>query len=133
MSTTTLVYKYTLGSRRWELDWFDITLDQSIQLEEVTGVPWPRLCALHDERSAKAVKAFFWLARRLAGEDIAWDSPEWQQVNWREFQMVTDVGGPAAGQDQAAEATPDPTEPAAEPSRKSVPSRKNSGSTSPGS
>lgn len=87
-----LVYKYTLGDQQWSLDFYDITLDESIQLEQATRVAWPSLNAAHDAASALAIKAFFWLARVKAGEAIAFDGPEMADVSWREFRRAVDTG-----------------------------------------
>jgi hypothetical protein len=88
----TLVYKFRLGERVLDLDFYEITLDESILLEKTTNTPWPYLCDQLDKRAAIAVKAFYWLARVKAGEEIGWIDEEWNLVRWREFRVEVDLG-----------------------------------------
>lgn len=75
---------FTIGDRHWSLDLFDLDLDESIALQKLTGRTWADLCVSLDVGDAEAVKAFFWVARRRAGEELAYNSPE-MSPKWRDF------------------------------------------------
>lgn len=63
-----LIYRYTVNDRSWELDWFDLTLDELAELRRVTGYRASTLVVEHDNGDALAMKALLWMARRKAGE-----------------------------------------------------------------
>lgn len=103
-------FEFRVGESSWALDFADITMSETIQLEkyvgrDITNVTFPRLAALFTEQSALARRAFFWLARVKSGEAIEYDSPV-LDVKWSEL-VVTYLGGASDGQ---ATDTPDPTQ-----------------------
>ncbi|MEU5848936.1 hypothetical protein [Saccharopolyspora shandongensis] len=91
------------------LDFADITMSETIQLEkhvgcDISGATFPQIAALFTAQSAIARRAFFWLARVKSGEQIDYDSPV-LDVKWSEL-VVTYVGGDA---DEQPQEPPDPT------------------------
>lgn len=68
MARRELAYRYTVGEQSWELDWYDLTIDECAELTRVTGYRYPVLAAEHDQGDALAVKALLWMARRKSGE-----------------------------------------------------------------
>lgn len=106
----TLVYKFHLGGGRVvDLDFYEITLDESILLERTAAVPWPYLCDQFDRRAAVAVKAFCWLARTKAGEEINWIDEEWNLLRWRDFRVEVDLGRDQSPEVETGEGeAPDP-------------------------
>ena len=80
------VYRYTVGEQSWELDWFDLTLDECTMLRRVTGYRYDELVAEHETGDPLATKALLWMARRKAGEaDLAFDDPS-LTFSLRDFQ-----------------------------------------------
>jgi hypothetical protein len=63
-----LVYRYTIGDKSWELDWWDIELDEFIAIKKATGYTYPVLAFEHENGDFEAVKGLVWIARRRAGE-----------------------------------------------------------------
>ncbi|MCP2168135.1 hypothetical protein [Goodfellowiella coeruleoviolacea] len=102
-----LTYDYRLGESRYSLNLLDVTVDESIEVERLTGRGWTWLCAAHDRGEALAVKTFFWLARRHAGEAVEFAGPA-MNFRWREFRA--EIRRDQSTQDSEGEASPDPTE-----------------------
>ncbi|MCI2421511.1 hypothetical protein MOQ72_29160 [Saccharopolyspora sp. K220] len=103
-------FEFRVGESRWVLDFADITMSESVQLEKLTGrdipgITFPRLAALFTAQSALARRAFFWLARVKSGETVDYDSPV-LDVKWSEL-IVNYLGEDA---DEQTAATPDPTQ-----------------------
>jgi hypothetical protein len=88
--------RFVVGEREWELDAFDLDLDQAIALQKLTGRTWGDLCVSVDVADAEALKAMFWLARINAGEQVAYDDPS-MSPKWRDFtfQILTKAEPPA--------------------------------------
>ncbi|MEV0085262.1 hypothetical protein [Saccharopolyspora sp. NPDC050642] len=100
-------FEFRLGESTWPLDFADITMSETVQLEklvgrDIPGVTFPRLAALFTEQSALARHAFFWLARVKSGEKLGYDSPV-LNVKWSDL-VVTYLGG-----DEQSQETLDPT------------------------
>lgn len=95
---TPLDYRFHLGDKSWELDFQAITVDESLELTKITGNRWMQLLSGFDQREPIAVKAFLWLARKKAGEDIEFHSEAMNFV-WGEF----DAEGPLYGSDDDSE------------------------------
>lgn len=90
--TRSMRIRFIHGDGSWELDLYDLDVDESIALQRLTGGrTWGDLCASMDLADAEAIKAFYWIARRRAGEDIAYNSPQ-MRFKWRDFtsQIVKD-------------------------------------------
>lgn len=99
-----LDYKFTLGESEWMLDFHAITVDESIELSKLTGTKWVQLCLDFDQGDALATKAFFWLARKKAGEQIAFDGAA-MNFTWSQFRRTVVSPEP----EEAEEEAPDPT------------------------
>jgi hypothetical protein len=98
---TELKYRYTIGVRSWEIDWWDIEVDEFIAMTKATGYRYPQLAYEHDNGDFAAAKALIWIARRRAGEtDLAYEDVVFKLRDFKR-ELVRD---PAA---------PDPQQPAA--------------------
>lgn len=82
-----LDYHFILGESEWDLDFYAITVDESIEVCKLTGIRWVQLVHDFDQRDAIAVKAFFWLARKKSGEQIRFDSPL-MNFKWSDFRCT---------------------------------------------
>jgi hypothetical protein len=108
-------YEFTIAGRPWRLKMGDILIDEWCELEEIYGSGAVEILAHFYAGSMKARKAMVFLARKRAGEGVAWDSPE---MNFRmaEFAMK-DITPKRRRPAKVEQAEPDPTqETAASPS-----------------
>lgn len=76
--------RFTVGDRHWLLDGSTIDVDESIAVQKITDRRWVDLCLGFDRGDAEAIKAFLWLARRRAGEDIDYHDPA-MRFHWKDF------------------------------------------------
>ncbi|MER5388377.1 hypothetical protein [Saccharopolyspora sp. NPDC002686] len=111
-----LDFRFKLGESEWTLDFHSITVDESIELCKLTGCKWIQLCGDFDQGDALAVKAFFWLARRKAGEQLTFDG-EAMNFRWADFgrELLRPVAADATEDTGQA---PDPTAATPKTSRK---------------
>lgn len=103
-----LNYRFRLGESEWDLDFHSIHVDESIELRKLTGLKWLELCNDFDECDALAMKAFFWLARRKAGEQLTFDG-EAMNFRWADFRREVIPPAIDGAADDTAEQAPDPT------------------------
>lgn len=97
-----LVYRYTIDGRSWEIDWWDLEVDEFILMTKATGYRYPVLAFEHENGDFAAVKALVWIARRRAGEsDLQFDDVQFKLRNFKREVVRT------------PEAPPDPPAPAA--------------------
>jgi hypothetical protein len=125
-----LVFSYTIGDRTWELDWFDLTIDDCAELTKVTGYRYPVLAFEHDRGDALAVKALLWMARRKAGEpDLAFTDPT-MNFAMRDFERrkVRDTSEEEAAESGAADPQQPPAPEPAPPAKQQKPTRSTSSS-----
>lgn len=107
MARRELAYRYTVGEQSWELDWYDLTIDECAELTRLTGYRYPVLAYEHENGDALAVKALLWMARRRSGESDLDFNDGSLNFAMRDFtrERVRDSA--------KAEQEPDPQEPAA--------------------
>ncbi|RZQ59839.1 hypothetical protein [Amycolatopsis suaedae] len=86
MSSNALVYEFNYGDQSWRLEFHTITADEAIRLEQATGMIWVRLVSSFSQGGALGIKAFYWLARCRAGEDIKFDDPSLNFV-WNKLKL----------------------------------------------
>lgn len=92
MSTAprTSVLRFTVGDKPpLSLDVFQLDLDESIALQVLTGRTFRELTFAVDAGDALALKAFYWVARRKAGDQVAYDDPS-VSPKWAEFTCEID-------------------------------------------
>jgi hypothetical protein len=98
-----LVYRYTIGDQSWDIDWWDIEVDEFIAIKKATGYTYPVLAFEHENGDFEAAKALVWIARRRAGEiTLAFEDVKLGKL--RNFKREIVRRSPAA---------PDPQQPAA--------------------
>lgn len=97
--------RFTHRDESWLLDLYDIDCDESIALQRLTGRTWGDLCTSMDLADAEAIKAFWWVARRRAGDEIAYSDPR-MRFKWRDF--TSEILRPAADQPAVIEHQAEP-------------------------
>lgn len=101
----------TIDDRSWTLDVAALTVDDYIALKKVAGYRPAEWAVELDRMDAAAVKAAVWLARRQAGEDIAWDDPEMSfKVSGLGIEVLRDTTSSAAADEaESTDVKPGPT------------------------
>lgn len=124
-----LIYRYTVNGRSWELDWYDLTLDDLAELRRITGYRASVLVVEHDAGDALAMKAMLWMARRKAGEKDLDFTDESLAFTVREMhrEIVKDTQAEeraAAAQDPQQPPAPEPAPTKAQPSNSKTRSKR---------
>ncbi|UJW32387.1 hypothetical protein L3Q67_00955 [Saccharothrix sp. AJ9571] len=88
----------------WMLDFDDIDVGDLIELEKVTGVVWGQLLKEWAVTSALSIKAFFWLAKRKAGDTTPFDKFGFPMMRFR-LTPVEPVVAPAPAEGTGTEDT----------------------------
>jgi hypothetical protein len=120
-----MIFRFTIGESSWTLDMHEIRADDAIELRKLTGVKWPLLVVGFNTDEPIGVKAFVWLARKMSGDPVPFDSEE---MNYRivdlRIEKVTADGEPEPDPAPAGEAVPalagevEPPDPTSRPSAK---------------
>ncbi|GGM64077.1 hypothetical protein GCM10012275_38240 [Longimycelium tulufanense] len=95
--------QFRLGERTWPWDG-DVSIDEIIAAEKAVGRLWNDLNLAAKMGEGEATKVFFWLARRRAGEDIAYKDLNFKLVDF----AVEDVDA-ESDENDASEPPPGPT------------------------
>lgn len=102
--------RFELNGRRYSFDQDVLSVDEAIDVKRHAGLTIASFLTGMRIGDPDAVKSLVWLARRRAGEDIAYDGITFDVIGFLASISYTDEAGTEEGE-AAADPTPTPVSP----------------------